>query len=329
MLSSIINALIIYYFAERILEGKLVLVKEKFTIAEYAHNSLSEELKHIEASNSELAEEENKIAHLYQITRCLTICMDENNLLKVLKEELVGSGIMFSDIVFIKHKEELDKYKDYEVFSLFDQKKKIGYFLVKDIDPDFKKEFGVFAKRFALSVKRFRLYNQLQKWAITDSLTELYSKGHCLERLGLEIERSKEFNLNLSVAMADIDDFKEFNDRYGHLTGDTILRDVARIIKSSLRNIDFVGRFGGEEFLIIMPEADKNGSRFAAERIRREVENYTVKAFGKLLKITISIGLSSFPIDGGNHLDLIEKADQALYQSKKYGKNKVTLAGSF
>jgi diguanylate cyclase (GGDEF)-like protein len=125
-----------------------------------------------------------------------------------------------------------------------------------------------------------------------------------------------------------LDDFKILNDRYGHLTGDIVLSDTAKIIKSSMRNIDFIGRFGGEEFLIIMPEAEKNGSKFAAERIRREVENHTIKAFGETIKVTLSIGMANFPVDAGSPLEIIDKADQALYQSKKIGKNKVTLFGA-
>jgi len=323
-----INSLLIFYFAERFLKERLKNLKLNFSRIEKEYGCLSAELNSLEESNNSLADDEASIANLYQITKCLTLYMDENELFKVFKEELARSNIKFINLEFVRHKSEIAKYKDYEVFDLRDRKRSLGFFLIKGLSRDYRKYFEMLAKRFSLSIKRFRLYDQLQKWAISDSLTGLYSKSYCLERLNLEFVRSREFNLNLSVAMIDLDNFKVLNDRYGHLTGDIVLRDTARIIKSSMRNIDFIGRFGGEEFLIIMPEAEKNGSKFAAERIRREVESHMIKAFGETIKVTLSIGIANFPVDADSPAEIIEKADQALYISKKTGKNKVTLFGA-
>jgi diguanylate cyclase (GGDEF)-like protein len=325
--ASFINALLIFYFAGVFLKERLKDFKLSFLKLEKEYSVLSAELKVSEESNNNLADEEAHIASLYQITKCLTLYMDEDELFKVFKEELARSNIKFLNLEFVRHKAEISKYKDYEVFDLYDRKKSLGFFLIKGLNQDYKKDFEMLVKRFSFSIKRFRLYDQLQKWAIADSLTGLYSKSYCLERLNLEFTRSKEFNLSLSVAMLDLDDFKALNDRYGHLTGDVVLRDTAKIIKSSMRNIDFIGRFGGEEFLIIMPEAEKNGSKFAAERIRREVENCVIKAFGQAIKVTLSIGIANFPVDADSPAEIIEKADQALYLSKKNGKNRITLFG--
>lgn len=125
--------------------------------------------------------------------------------------------------------------------------------------------------------------------------------------------------------MLDIDHFKEYNDKYGHLVGDVLLKEISRIIKDSIRQIDLVGRYGGEEFSIILTETDKEGAVFAAERIRQSVQNRSIRAYDEDLKVTISIGISVYPGHGQDAAGLIEKADQALYQAKDTGRNRVCL----
>ena len=127
--------------------------------------------------------------------------------------------------------------------------------------------------------------------------------------------------------MADIDTFKDFNDRYGHLVGDAILKEVARTVKENIRQVDAVGRFGGEEFIVILTETDKNGARFAAERIRQAVEDKRIKVYDEDLKVTISIGVSTFPEDAKDLDAVIDKADKALYRAKQGGRNRVTVFG--
>ena len=123
--------------------------------------------------------------------------------------------------------------------------------------------------------------------------------------------------------MVDIDRFKEYNDRYGHLVGDVLLKEVAKTIKESLRQIDLVGRYGGEEFIIILTETDQEGSIFAAERIRKSVQDKSIRAYDEVLKVTISIGISSYPKHGRDGNGLVEKADHALYRAKETGRNRI------
>ena len=123
--------------------------------------------------------------------------------------------------------------------------------------------------------------------------------------------------------MVDIDHFKDYNDRYGHLVGDAILREVSKTIKDNTRQIDLTGRYGGEEFSIILTETDKEQARFAAQRIREAVESKPIRVYDEDLKVTISIGISTYPLDAKNMQALIDKADSALYKAKQTGRNKV------
>ena len=127
--------------------------------------------------------------------------------------------------------------------------------------------------------------------------------------------------------MVDIDHFKTFNDRYGHLVGDAILRSISDRIKENIRQVDLIGRYGGEEFSVILTETDKEGALLAAERIRRAVEANDINIYDESLKISVSIGIAVFPGDAVRPETLIEKADRALYQAKQTGRNKVCVCG--
>ena len=169
------------------------------------------------------------------------------------------------------------------------------------------------------------LYHQVQELAITDKLTGVSSRKYCLERLDEELQRSKKLKNSFSVLMVDVDHFKEINDHYGHLVGDVILKDIARVIKDNTRQIDLMGRYGGEEFLIILTETAVDQARFAAERIRTAVENKSVTAYDEHLSVTISIGISSFPMHAIDVASLIDISDKALYKAKESGRNRVVV----
>lgn len=171
------------------------------------------------------------------------------------------------------------------------------------------------------------LENELEECnvlAITDTLTNLFNHRYFQEQLGLEVKRSQRYNRILSLIMLDIDTFKTYNDRYGHLEGDRILREIAGIMKKNVRQMDTVSRYGGEEFMIILPETDLKGARTVAEKIRREVEEMSLvnEKTNEHIKITISAGVAMYE-HGLSKDNLIARADQALYQAKAEGKNKV------
>ena len=142
-----------------------------------------------------------------------------------------------------------------------------------------------------------------------------------MERLEEEMKRSKRYGFNFAFLMVDIDNFKKCNDTCGHLVGDVVLRDVGRIIKEHVREIDLVGRFGGEEFSLVLPETGRDGALMAAERLRKNVELNVFKAYDEKLKLTVSVGVAIYPQDSDNTKDLVDKADEAMYDAKKSGKN--------
>jgi diguanylate cyclase (GGDEF)-like protein len=172
-----------------------------------------------------------------------------------------------------------------------------------------------------------QLENELKEsnvLAITDTLTNVFNHRYFQEQLNLEVKRSQRYNRILSLIMFDIDTFKTYNDRYGHLEGDRILREIALLMKRNVRQMDTVSRYGGEEFTIILPETDLKGAKAVAEKIKREVEEMSLvnEKTKEVIKITVSAGVAMYE-HGLSKDNLIARADQALYQAKAEGKNKV------
>ncbi|NMF95885.2 GGDEF domain-containing protein [Aromatoleum toluolicum] len=166
---------------------------------------------------------------------------------------------------------------------------------------------------------------ELRRLSTTDALTGLYNRRHMEYVLTTEHSRSARTKAPFAVLMFDIDHFKKFNDTYGHEQGDRVLQAVARTFRDSLRKYDTPCRYGGEEFIGILPQTNLDGGMAVAERLRCEVENLVVDG----LKVTISIGVSAYADTGTESVDqLIHAADQALYRSKAGGRNCVTRADS-
>ncbi len=143
------------------------------------------------------------------------------------------------------------------------------------------------------------------------------------EKIEEEIKRANSFKTTFAFMIADIDHFKEVNDRYGHQFGDFVLRRVGEILKNSVYETDFVGRYGGEEFGIILPRADCEGVLRKAEAIRSKIENEVFTIGFESVKITLSIGIAHFPRDAADAAQIIKMADDALYYAKEHGRNRV------
>ncbi len=202
----------------------------------------------------------------------------------------------------------------------------------------------------ASAIEHARLYGAVQEQASTDGLTGLFNHRYFYERLGQEVARARRYASPVSLLMIDIDDFKGFNDRFGHVMGDEVLRGVADILTTQLRRgVDLAARYGGEEFAVILPNtpiaggADEqrgvaggagddapalghlDGAVAVAERIRREVEAGSLLAKGRTGRLTISVGVAAFPRPAGDVDRLVRCADEALYAAKRGGKNRVTV----
>lgn len=166
--------------------------------------------------------------------------------------------------------------------------------------------------------------NQAEKMALTDPLTGVDNRTRLEQRLREEIALYERHNTSLSVAMLDLDHFKKVNDTCGHLAGDYVLTQFAKLIRTKTRIEDVVARYGGEEFVISFPNTSLNGARTASEHIRKAVENNEFIFDGIRIPVTVSIGLSTVE-QGDDFESLLSKADKALYQAKSSGRNQVFL----
>lgn len=168
-----------------------------------------------------------------------------------------------------------------------------------------------------------RLKNEnlrLHQLSIVDDLTGMYNRRYFAERLEEEISRAARYNYKLACLMIDIDYFKNINDQYGHLIGDIILRDLAEIIRSSIRVVDVAARFGGEEFVVLLPQTNLQGGLSTAEKIRCKTATYPFSC-AEDISLTVSIGISCYDQHHPGAIYLLNQADQALYEAKKMGRN--------
>lgn len=180
------------------------------------------------------------------------------------------------------------------------------------------------SNQVSIAIQNARLFNQINTDAKYDGLTGIYNRRHFFDLANAEFEASKRYNRKLSAIMMDIDYFKKVNDNYGHKTGDDILKLLARTIEGSIRQVDILGRYGGEEFIILLPNTDMENAKILAERIRKNVENMKLEtdAYGTLA-ITVSLGISSLKDSIASQDELYKVADEKLYAAKRGGRNQV------
>jgi diguanylate cyclase (GGDEF)-like protein len=161
--------------------------------------------------------------------------------------------------------------------------------------------------------------NRIENIAITDDLTGIFNRRHILSRFAEEFEKVKRLNTNLSCILADIDQFKSVNDTHGHLAGDEVLKEISHRIRNTIRAYDILGRYGGEEFLILMPDTGLEDAKYLAERIRAHVKDNPIISS----KITISLGVTAMQAQDQSVDDVIKRADERLYRAKKSGRDRV------
>lgn len=169
---------------------------------------------------------------------------------------------------------------------------------------------------------------KLQDMAITDELTRLFNYRHFKEQLTQEQRRSSRFLSEYCLVFLDLDNFKQYNDKNGHPAGDALLSGLGELIRKACRNVDIPARYGGEEFVILCPATRAEGGMILAERLRRMVESTPFPHHDgqPLGRVTVSIGVAAYPEHGTNENEVLEAADRAVYESKRAGRNRVTLA---
>ncbi|MEI6832137.1 MAG: diguanylate cyclase [Candidatus Omnitrophota bacterium] len=197
-------------------------------------------------------------------------------------------------------------------------------FITKDpITKDDLRMLTMLANQAGLAIENSQLYEKTVYHAHSDYLTNLWNHGYFQFLLQNELEKAKATKNKLSLIIADIDDFKIYNDRLGHQAGDKILKDLAQLLRNQSRKIDLVCRYGGEEFVIILPQTDKKEAFMIAERIRKDIQKYPFlneEIFPNKM-LTVSLGIATFPEDGMLPAELITSSDNYLYQAKNKGKN--------
>ena len=195
------------------------------------------------------------------------------------------------------------------------------------LDHDVLRMIEVIAIQAAQAVLRAQLFEQMEKMAITDSLTALLNRRAFQARADEALAQARRYKHSCSFILADIDHFKAVNDTYGHSTGDCVLKGVARIIREKARDTDLVARFGGEEFAIAMPQTETRGAEVIAERIREAVMKEVFQTELGPLRVTLSLGIATYPDHGQDRSAVIDLADQSLYHAKKHGRNQSVTVG--
>ena len=182
-----------------------------------------------------------------------------------------------------------------------------------------------FADQAALAIHNARLYEREKYLAITDDLTSIYNRRYALQLAEREIERARRYRRPLAMILADVDHFKRVNDTYGHLVGDAVLHELAQRCQRQLRDFDILGRYGGEEFLIVLPETAGEDALKVAERLRRTIAETPFNGGDLSIQITLSLGVVAFEQDHPDLNEWLKQVDAALYQAKEHGRNQAVL----
>jgi len=318
--------ILVIYFAKKSVKLQESDFENDIIKAEQGYEELIMKKDDLYKEKMDFEEEAIKIFTLYEITKDITKSLNEEEAFEIFKQKL-NEHISFKECRFLgplsNEVRKIKKQDEYFIYTLKGTRKKIGYLYIEGVLEEDKEKVMILGNQFALAMRRVKLYQEIEQIAITDSLTEVRTRRYALERFGEEIKRSQIRKIKMSFIMIDVDHFKNFNDTYGHLTGDQILREIGTIINDNIREIDIAGRYGGEEFCVVLPDTDSQGAQYAAERIRNAADNTSIKAYDTTVNATVSIGISTFPDDAKKMDELIDKADWALYRAKKQGRNRV------
>jgi diguanylate cyclase (GGDEF)-like protein len=186
---------------------------------------------------------------------------------------------------------------------------------------------GIIYENMVLYHRSLKLLHIKEQQAVTDPLTEVYNYRYFQSQIERELLRGSRHHKIFSIAMIDIDNFKQFNDTQGHRNGDQALKIIAQKLKDNIRKSDILSRYGGDEFVLILPELNKVQAKSLAQKLVQLIKDtkLPIKKDMPRVEVTISLGIASFPEDGSNEDTLLKKADEALYHAKESGRNQVCL----
>jgi len=254
--------------------------------------------------------------------------------------QLLGYNILLERILLnrtgpatlVKERNENNVLNSFYALPLNIKEKNLGLLALSHsrqdaFNPDEKKLISIIAEQSVIAINNAVLHKKIKSLSITDGLSGLYCYRFFQERLDDELVRARRYQEPLGLIMMDIDGFKQVNDAWGHQTGDRVLKQIAKILKEMCREVDIISRYGGEEFAVILPETNIEGTFYLAERIRKAIKNFefTSLSSDETIKLTVSCGVASFPDSAKDKEKLIKKADDALYKAKNEGKDKTCL----
>jgi len=202
-------------------------------------------------------------------------------------------------------------------------------FVPRQFDHEKMNLLSILASFAAMAIDNAMLHKRTKLMAITDSLTGLHNYRYFKQHFSQELDRARRYKKPLSVIMLDVDDFKKFNDKFGHATGDRVLMAIGSIIGRAVRGVDFAFRYGGEEFIVLLPEMELDAALQVAERLRWGIQSETSRGLEDIADqgVTVSVGVASYPADAGQRDELFNIVDGLLYKAKELGKNKVYWQG--
>jgi diguanylate cyclase (GGDEF)-like protein len=206
----------------------------------------------------------------------------------------------------------------------------VGVFGIEDgatLTSDERKALGAAAALIAIAVRNAQLFLETREHSLRDGLTSCFNRGHGIETLAGEMRRANRARQPLSIVMFDIDHFKTINDELGHLRGDDLLRAVGALLTQVLRSTDVRCRYGGDEFLVILPDTPLRGAEQVAESLRREIATLEMVAGDRRISVTASLGVTAALVTDLSVTTLIQRADEALYLAKRAGRNRFSVAG--
>jgi diguanylate cyclase (GGDEF)-like protein len=209
------------------------------------------------------------------------------------------------------------------VYPLAVQGELVGILALEGV-PDEKRDALTFlTAEFSLEIKKKLLYEKVKELSVVDSLSGLYLRRYFFQQLGFELERAVARGTPTSVLLVDIDHFKQVNDQYGHLVGDQVIQEVAQLLQKNSREVDLIGRYGGDEFVVMLPGAARADAQRVGERFLAALKEHPFSLPEKGKRPTVSIGVATVPEEAASVDDLIAAADKKLYAAKQAGRNQL------